>query len=89
MLLLLLRVPQLLASMKAAALAICLAQTASAADPRGLRDHGIASQHTRWLDTADGAAWSATSLSGIVVDASVPGDLITDLEAAGYVGDPW
>lgn len=87
--LLLLRVPQLLASMKAASLAICLAQTASAADTRGLRDHGIASQHTRWLDTADGAAWSATSLSGIVVDASVPGDLITDLEAAGYVGDPW
>ena len=68
----------------------------AAADPRQLRDPPIAAHASRSLDTADGQQWTASPASttasgvdGLTINASVPGDLITDLEDAGLVGDPW
>jgi len=42
------------------------------------------------LQALDGAAssWRVTDNASIAVPASVPGDLITDLERAGVIGDP-
>lgn len=52
-----------------------------------LRDHTIGA-HT--ITSLDGDDWSASTdaHSGLEIPASVPGDIITDLEAAGVVGDP-
>eukprot|EP01052_Picozoa_sp_SAG31_P011928 SAG31_NODE_687_length_12813_cov_2.597216_10_plen_381_part_00 len=70
---------------------------AAALDPRLLRDHPIVGHSRLSLDTADGAAWTAHPTSGSpaagsgreAISASVPGDIVTDLEVAGLIGDPW
>lgn len=44
---------------------------------------GIAPQYL------DGEGWTLSNTNGsIVVGASVPGDIVTDLEAASVIGDP-
>ena len=69
-------------------LAALAAASASAVALRdGLVDNpiatGIAPQYL------DGEGWTLSNSNGsIVVGASVPGDIITDLEAASVVGDP-
>ena len=69
----------------AAALAAASASAVALRD--GLGDNaivtGIAPQYL------DGEGWTLANANGsIVVGASVPGDIITDLEAASVVGDP-
>jgi beta-galactosidase/beta-glucuronidase len=55
-----------------------------------LRDLPPVGQSLRYLD----GVWSASSSGGSTglehtINASVPGDIISDLEAAGLIGDPW
>ena len=55
-----------------------------------LRDRPPVGQTLRYLD----GVWSASSSGGSTgmehkINASVPGDVISDLEAAGLIGDPW
>ena len=52
-----------------------------------LRDAPIlASSPPLYLD----GAWSASEASlGLTIPATVPGDIITDLQRAGVIGDPW
>ena len=66
-------------------LALCLSQ--SAADVT-LQDQPIAaSAGPTYLD---GSAWTAASASlNLSVPATVPGDLLTDLQRAKVIGDPW
>ncbi len=58
----------------------------------GLRDHHIEGDSIISLDTADNAnGWTATASGGrgpLRINATVPGDLITDLQVAGLIGDP-
>jgi hypothetical protein len=75
-------------------LALCAihgAMAVGAADPAALRDHPPVGHSQRYLDgaweaSASGGAGAARTMS---MNATVPGDIITDLEAAGLVGDPW
>ena len=71
--------------------AFALASLAAAASAVALRDGlidnpiitGVAPQYL------NGEGWTLSNANGtIVVGASVPGDIITDLEAASVVGDP-
>ena len=77
-----------------------LAVAATAARARakdGLRDHPIASSSAAGPTYLDGGAWTASSgapLNGaaainITVPATVPGDLLTDLQRANVIADPW
>jgi hypothetical protein len=44
----------------------------------------------QYLSSSAGTSWQATStLHGLTVPATVPGDLISDLQRAGVVGDPF
>jgi hypothetical protein len=55
----------------------------------GLTDAPLVASAHQSLSGSDGPAWSASSSSaGLSVKAQVPGDLITDLERAGKIGDP-
>ena len=47
-----------------------------------LRDHPIAGNNLQYLDSN----WTATDGQGLVLQATVPGDLITDLENNGVIG---
>lgn len=49
-----------------------------------LREPAITASRVWYLD----AGWVARSPAGVVINASVPGDLLTDLQRAGLVGDP-
>jgi beta-mannosidase len=76
--------------MRALALALAL-QCATLAAGAGLVDHPIAG--TSPAVYLDGQEWLAsTTFSGAasptVIRATVPGDLITDLQLAGLIGDP-
>jgi beta-mannosidase len=51
----------------------------------GMRDAPIAADALQYLD---GLAWRVSDNSTINVPATVPGDLITDLERAGVIPDP-
>ena len=53
-----------------------------------LRDHAVAGTATLVLDGAD---WRATnpSQSPQTINATVPGDILTDLEKAGLIPDPY
>jgi beta-galactosidase/beta-glucuronidase len=55
------------------------------ANAAGLVDDPIVADSITYLD---GTNWKATSSAGISIDASVPGDLLSDLEAANVIGDP-
>jgi hypothetical protein len=76
----------------AAALAAASASAWPAAAP-SLRDAPIAgSSPALYLDSggADGVAWTASEPSlGLRVAATVPGDVISDLQRAGVVPDPY
>ena len=63
----------------AAALLPCLAQASG-----GLVDNPIVANEVSYLT----AGWTASTPGGPTIPAAVPGDIITDLEAAGLVGDP-
>jgi hypothetical protein len=60
----------------------------------GLTDAPLVASVHQSLSGSDGPAWSASSSSatgdgaGLSVKAQVPGDLVTDLERAGKIGDP-
>lgn len=75
------------AALRALALASLAAAAAAVALRDGLVDNpivtGVAPQYL------DGEGWTLSNANGsIVVGASVPGDIITDLEAASVIGDP-
>ena len=48
-------------------------------------DHPIAAGPAQYLD---GESWTASTPSGLLIRATVPGDLVTDLQGAGLIGDP-
>lgn len=56
-----------------------------AARAAGLVDHPWLGDDVIYLD---GNEWTASSSAGISISATVPGDLITDLERAGVIEDP-
>ena len=68
--------PRLLASV--ALLALARAQG-------GLIDHPIAGDSLVYLDSQE---WTASTPGLASIRATVPGDLITDLQVAGLIGDP-
>ena len=71
--------------------ALLFAAVASAAAP-SLRDLPVAaSSPPLYLDSAAGAAsWTAAEASlGLALPATVPGDVITDLQRAGVIRDPY
>ena len=56
--------------------------------PLSLRDSPIAASSPPLY--LDGGGWSAREASlNLTIPATVPGDVITDLQRAGVVGDPW
>ena len=59
---------------------------AIAADRLGLRDHPVAAVAVHYLD----GAWTASTEGNEVahINATVPGDIISDLFAAGRIGNP-
>lgn len=70
-----------------AVLATAFAVVASA---RTLRDAPIASSGAPFYLDSPACAWTATESSlGLSIPATVPGDVITDLQAAGVIKDPW
>lgn len=63
-----------------------LAAAVAVAAPSTLRR--VVSSSSQSLDSADGAAWTLSNGSSTTLSATVPGDLISDLEANGVVPDP-
>jgi beta-mannosidase len=78
----------LLSMRRLAVAAAALAAAASAASALTLRDIPIAtSTSPQYLD---GSSWVATEPTlGLTIPATVPGDVITDLQRAGVIGDPY
>ena len=76
------------------ALALATAAAALAAADPGLRDHPIESAKAptyldgQWTATSGAPLGSAPPIN-ISVPAWVPGDLLTDLQKAGVIPDPW
>lgn len=67
-------------------LALDVAVFAASTGLEGLRDHPIAASEIKYLD---GSTWTAAAPSAkLRINATVPGDLITDLQVAGLVKDP-
>ena len=64
-----------------------LATFATLASAKGIEDEPIAADATQYLDGVD---WTVTDSTGKVptFGGSVPGDLLTDMQAAGVIGDP-
>lgn len=62
-----------------------LASLVVSAHAAGLVDEPFLGDAAQYLD---GGAWTALSSKGMQINASVPGDLITDLQRAGVIGDP-
>lgn len=52
-----------------------------------LADPPIAGTALQYLDSGPGIAWVASN-GPIAVNATVPGDLLTDLQASNIIGDP-
>jgi hypothetical protein len=53
-------------------------------------DAPVAADAVQAITGAGGAAWTVSSETWRVdVPATVPGDLVTDLQRAGVIGDPW
>ena len=53
-------------------------------------DQSVAADAAQQLTGAAGASWFVSStVWKIAVPATVPGDLLTDLQRAGVIGDPW
>ena len=70
--------------------ALPLLALAATAHAKGLTDEPLVAKVHQSLSGADAAGnWTAaSSAAGISITATVPGDLITDLERAGKIGDP-
>eukprot|EP01047_Picozoa_sp_COSAG01_P000929 COSAG01_NODE_19_length_39011_cov_38.134968_3_plen_161_part_00 len=67
---------------------LALLALAAASHAKGLTDAPLTGAHHQPL-TGGAASWTATSVdAGISIPATVPGDLVTDLERAGKIGDP-
>ena len=67
-------------------IACTLALLAPLCSAAGLRDEPICGAVLQYLDGAD---WTLSSSNGsTVVPATVPGDLLSDLQRAGIIGDP-
>lgn len=62
------------------------AMSVATAVAAGLVDDPIASDAPALY--LDGNAWTADNGNGTVVEGNVPGDLVTDLQKAGVIGDP-
>ncbi len=58
----------------------------SAVSASGLTDAPIVGDAIQYLS---GEGWVADNGAGLTIGGRVPGDLITDLEAAGVIADPW
>lgn len=65
------------------------------ANAKGLLDEAVAAPDTQRLDSAAGNVWTVTAASSTTSSSqktkhrsTVPGDLLTDLERAGVIGDP-
>ena len=52
----------------------------------GLRDEPLLGDSIQYLD---GDAWTARASSGLEIAARVPGDIITDLQKANVIEDPY
>merc|ERR1719261_2238866 len=72
--------------------ALFLAHATIKAASEGLRDHPIVAEKVTYLD---GDQWTASTITngesqsvGLTIPAKVPGDLISDLYAAGQIGNP-
>ena len=66
--------------------ALCSVSTCKSSDS-GLRDESVAGEHVQYLD----GQWSLRSEktgTRISITGDVPGDLLTDLQEAGVIGDP-
>lgn len=51
---------------------------------------GLPAGSIQYLSSSAGAAWTVSSaLHAISVPSTVPGDLVTDLQASGVIGDPF
>ena len=73
-----------------AALSIFVARSGAAPLPRLSPDLPVVADAVQRLTGAATSQWSVSSTTwGIEVPATVPGDLISDLQAAGVIGDPW
>jgi beta-mannosidase len=67
---------------------LAAAVASAAAAGVSLRDHPIATSTAPTF--LDGGAWTASAPKlNLTVPATVPGDLITDLQRAGVIADPW
>jgi beta-mannosidase len=66
---------------------LALSSFLAACDAAGLIDHVIAANAPVYLDSESWVASSA-SPTPLEIRATVPGDLITDLQLAGLIGDP-
>ena len=67
---------------------LCLCLLESVATELTLRDHEISSLSTPFY--LDGSDWIATeSTLGLNISATVPGDIVTDLQRSGIIGDPY
>jgi len=73
-----------------AAIALLLSCFAAAARAASLRDSAIASSVAPFYLDSPACAWTATESSlGLSIPATVPGDVISDLQRAAVVNDPW
>ena len=66
--------------------AAAAAQLAAPAAAAGLSDPQIASSAGPSLSLNSG--WTATAADGTAIPGNVPGDILTDLQLAGKIGDP-
>lgn len=73
----------LAAAATAAVLALHLPARCAA---EGTRDAPIVADAIQYLDSA---LWTATNAEGLAIRATVPGDVVSDMHAAGLIPDPW
>ena len=67
----------------------CLVAVLGVAAATGLVDNPVAGDSLAYLDASAGLTWQAKAPSrGLSIPATVPGDIITDLQRAGVIGDP-
>ena len=70
--------------------ALCALLLSAAACGASLRDAPLASASPPLYLDSPACVWSANESSlGLSIPATVPGDIITDLQRAGVIGDPY
>ena len=80
--------------LSAAAVVAAAATAAAAAAPAAplyalSPDVAVVADATQPLTGPAGPSWTAANTLGLRVAATVPGDIVTDLQRAGVIGDPW